>query len=269
MMWKMHKVVFRLLTPLHVGDVKLGNVQRARHYVTGKALWGALTARLTRDCPELNGDYVAVGNRVNDQLAFSYFYPAVNEKVDPFPWDNADEFAWRYLNTYASTALDYGRNSAEEGSLHETEFIAPRTRDGAAVNLVGYIFEREGCTLKWQAALDRLQLGGKRTYGWGRVKRDSGPESAQSFWDGWTVDLDQPRPVLRTNGTAPVLYAHTITTAESDAMGRVEPLVGRETRAADAHGREFPRAQICWMPGARMRAAVPAQIDGDGVWKLV
>ncbi|MGB9873322.1 MAG: hypothetical protein ACPLYD_16895, partial [Anaerolineae bacterium] len=125
-----YKIVFRLLSPLHCGWFKQGNVQRTRPYVTGKILWGALTARLTRDVPDLGGDYVMVGQRVNAELAFTYLYPATGQDVDLWPWGDPDEFAWRYLNSYAGTALDYDRNAAEEGSLHETEFIAPVTRDG-------------------------------------------------------------------------------------------------------------------------------------------
>lgn len=117
MSWKSYRVIFRLYSPLHIGWRKLGNLQQTRHYVTGKVLWGAFTARMTRDLPEL-GNYECVGARVNNELAFSYFYPAVGERVNAWPWDDPDEFAWHYLGSYASTSLDYSRNAAEEGSLH-------------------------------------------------------------------------------------------------------------------------------------------------------
>lgn len=268
MTWTNYQVVLRLLTPLHIGQMKLGNVQRTRHYVTGKALWGAFTARLTRDVPTLGGNYVTVGDRVNTELAFTYFYPAVGEKVEPFPWENADEFAWRYLNTYASTALNYDHNSAAEGSLHETEFIAPTTRDGQAVNLVGYIFERDGCTLPWRDALDRLQLGGERTYGWGRVKQVT-CEKAARVWDGWTVGLDNDKPVLRAQGDTATLYAHLDARTIDAIQGRVEPLVGRETKDAGAHGRELGGAQTCWMPGATVAKDTSVQIGAGGIWQMV
>ncbi len=46
-----------------------------------------------------------------------------------WPWtDRWDKFAWTFLGSYASTALENGR-SAEAGSLHETEYIAPYTRN--------------------------------------------------------------------------------------------------------------------------------------------
>lgn len=271
MAWKMYNVVLRLLTPLHIGHMKLGNVQRTRHYVTGKALWGALTARLTRDDPDLGGDYGTVGKRVNNELAFSYFYPATSDQVDLWPWGDAGEITWRYLNTYASTALNYSHNSAEEGSLHETEYIAPMTRDGEPVYLIGYIFENEEYKLPWREVLNRLQLGGERTYGWGRVaKVKAEPMPIDSLLFGkWKVDLNQDKPLLHGQGNELRLYAHT----EWDALeankvkGRIEPLVGRVTQAAEAHGKDPQLTAVCWMPGAQVESGVSLEIGEFGVWR--
>jgi len=277
MAWKAYQVVLRLLSPMHIGWIKQGNLQRTRPYVTGKALWGALTARLTRDHPELGGDYAKVGQRVNQELAFSYFYPAISEDVDCRPWgDRADEFAWRYLGSYASTALDYGRNTAEEGSLHETEFIAPYTRDSQQVYLVGYIFERQGCTLPWQDVLSRLQLGGERTYGWGRVrlKKMSSPLSSgeKFFVDGLAMALDGERPVLQASPGTPLL-AHALA-AEfqgrqpvSSVRGPVEPLLGRETDPQGRFGAHLPEARICWTPGGTLTAHAEIIIGEYGIWE--
>ncbi len=273
MTWKMYKVVLRLLAPLYIGHMKLGNVQRTRHYVTGKALWGALTARLTRDTSQGN-DYVGMGKRVNDELAFTYFYPAIADDVDKWPWDDTDEFAWRYLNTYASTALNYSHNSAEAGGLHETEFIAPRTRpfandESEQVYLVGYVFERDDCALDWRTALSRLQLGGERTYGWGRVRLENHPAESESFWSGWSIELNHDRPRLRAQGDKAPLYAYTLTNGFSKAQGSIEPLLGRETNEAGAHGKVLKDARICWVPGAQVAQDAWLQIGNYGIWQTV
>jgi hypothetical protein len=272
MTWTAYKIVFRLLSPMHIGWTKQGNVQRTRPYVAGKALWGALTARLTRDFPHLGGDYETVGKRVSDELAFSYFYPAVGETVDLWPWgERADEFAWRYLGSYASTALNYGCNTAEEGSLHETEFIAPHTRDGRPVYLVGYIFERQGCTLPWQEVLSRLQLGGERTYGWGRVELHKPPENVQQFFD-FHLDLNGKRPVV----IIPVgkeLLAHTLAVEFQGrrpvpgVSGPIEPLLGRETTNPQRFGGDLPPARICWQPGGTLTAGAKIIIGEYGIWE--
>jgi len=226
-------------------------------------LWGALTARLTRDDPALGGDYVAVGCRVDEELAFSYLYPAAGEEVDLWPWDEAGEFAWRYLGSYAGTALDYGRNAAEEGSLHETEFIAPATRDGRPVFLVGYVFERTGCSLpshrgalRWRQALTRLQLGGERTYGW------AGP-----LFGLYQMSIEGDRPLLHL-AVGSRLLAHTFAVGARAvaADGRLAPLVGRETHDADRHGQRLSAAGICWEPGAVVKDQLSVRIEKHGLW---
>ncbi|MEA3309146.1 MAG: CRISPR-associated protein [Chloroflexota bacterium] len=274
-MWTMYKVILRLRSPLHVGAGQLGNVQRARSYVTGKTLWGALTARITRDKPDTPSpaqarDYRKIGRQVKEQLACSYFYPAVGEEVDVWPWgETADEFAWRYLNTYASTALDCTRHTAEEGGLHEVEYIAPTTRDGVPVNLIGYIFERAGCKLLWRAALPRLQLGGERTYGWGRVKSLPIAEDHGLLFDQWEVELHQARPLVCATSDASRLLAHTLATgphALGDVRGALEPLVGRETRQAYQHGKEPVNSGVCWLPGAPVPPDTCLVVQAHGIW---
>jgi hypothetical protein len=272
--WTMYRVTLPLLTPLHAGWRTMGNVQYARPYVTGKTLWGALTARLTRDTtPAHAEDYRRVGKQVNAQLAFSYLYPTTRETVAIWPWgEKADEFTWRYLNTYASTALDYGRNAAEDGSLHETEYIAPTTRDGAPVYLAGYIFERTGCRLPWRDALPRLQLGGERTYGWGRVGQPQVDPGGGTIFNQWTVgDLSADRPALRADHAA-FLLAHALahgSGALGDVKGAIEPLVGRETQSADAHGQKISCAQVCWSPGGSVDAVAQISIAHDGLWQAI
>ena len=270
MIWTACKIVLRLLTPLHVGAGQLGNVQRTRPYVTGKALWGALTARLTRDYSDLGGNYVTVGQRVNEELAFSYFYPAVGETVDLWPWgEAADEFAWRYLGAYAGTALDYGRNAAEEGSLHETEFIAPVTRDGQPVCLVGYVFERQDCSLPWRDVLSRLQLGGERTYGWGRVRVEPTSITIMPadglFFGLYAAQLAGERPTLHLTGGSPLLAHARAGENAVAAEGRLTPLVGRETSAADRHGHDVAFVGVYWEPGSAVTADATFAIGHHGI----
>lgn len=268
MSWMVYKIVFRLLTPLHVGAGQMGNVQRARPYLTGKSLWGVLTARLTRDYSELGGDYVAIGRRVNDELAFSYFYPTISETVDLWPWDDPDRFAWRYLGSYASTALDYSRNAAEEGSLHETEFIAPITRDGQPVYLVGYIFEQEGCALPWRQVLDRLQVGGERNYGWGRLALKAILPGDAKLFEHHAIEVKTDRPSLKVGVNVPLL-AHTVAKMDGSlfASGRLGPLVGRETVNPNAYGQSLALTAICWEPGSTINQSSSMFIHEYGIWR--
>ncbi|HEC35021.1 MAG TPA: CRISPR-associated protein [Anaerolineae bacterium] len=270
MIWSACKVRLRLLTPMHIGQSKQGNLQRTRPYVHGRALWGALTARITRDNSTFDGDYQAVGKRVNDELAFSYFYPATEDRVDCWPWEDAGRFAWSFLGSYTGTALEYSRNAAAEGSLHETEFIAPTTRDGRPVCLIGYIFARTDCSLLWEQALNRLQIGGERTYGWGRVVCDSCLAEATTLFGRYALDLRHDRPVVTLEaGNRLLAHAHAYGDGAISATGRVLPLVGRETRAANAHGRHYSQAVVCWEPGSVVKSAGQVVIGPYGIWEAV
>lgn len=274
MAWTAYRVTFKLLSPMHIGWRKLGNLQQTRPYVTGRVLWGALTARLTRESGGNN--YDEIGRKVDEQLAFTYFYPSTaKDYVEDslWPWDKHwDEFAWKFMGSYASTSLANGRN-AEDGSLHETEFIAPHTRgdDWEQVYLVGYIFEKEdnNAQLKWCDVLNRLQFGGERGYGWGRVEPVK--EMCKKVEDGkcfnYVLDCDQNRPVLIAPSEDMHLLAHTDATSEPDKQrGAIEPLLGRITQDK-GFGKDFSNVEICWIPGGKVNPKEKFEIGEKGVWR--
>ncbi len=299
MIWTAHRVTWRLLAPMHIGWRKLGNLQQTRPYVTGRNLWGALTARLTRELG--SGDYKGVGEQVDEYITFTYFYPSVHkDKVGLWPWpkpksentsqneieDQWEKFAWQFLGSYASTALQDGR-SAEANSLHETEFIAPYTRDkqpdtgdGQPVYLVGYIFEKDGCQLDWKNALDKIQLGGERSYGWGRILLEHEPFRDNTCF-GYTLEYKGRYPQItipkKTRGrTIPndgALLAHTYAKGLNNVSnGIIEPLVGRETSSVADFGKNHSQAQICWTPGSTINttdAKKTFQIQARGIWKEI
>lgn len=270
MAWTVHRVSFRLLSPLHIGWRKLGNLQQTRPYVTGRTLWGAFTARLTREAGGNN--YIDTGKEVDKQLAFTYFYPSMQSNgVSFWPWSNCDDFAWTFLGSYASTALENARN-AEAGSLHETEYIAPYTRTGQQVYLIGYIFEQDNCQLNWRDILNKLQLGGERSYGWGRVRLEGKPKQIPNneCFD-YKVISNSARPLLSAQ-KATWLLAHTIAKndiAKDDKEARgvsIEPLVGRETRNSTQFGKQHSSAEICWLPGGNVNEGETFQIQHKGIW---
>jgi hypothetical protein len=270
MEWNGYQISLRLLSPLHIGWRKSGNLQQARPYVTGRALWGALTARLTRD--QQHNDYVGVGKRVDQQLAFTYFYPSdMEDRVRLWPWDEKwDEFAWTYLSSYVSTSLEDG-HAAEEGSLHETEFISPRTRDGKEVYLLGYIFAREDCQIQWREALSRLQVGGERGYGWGRLRlladcseKPIGKNS-RCFQHFMFVE-GSDKPILEAACDEAKLLAHAVAD-RNEVAGEIEPLVGRETDPTGRFGHIHSEAKVCWKPGKSVSRSDKFSIGCRGFWE--
>lgn len=271
MIWTAHQVSFRLLSPLHIGWRKLGNLQQTRPYVTGRSLWGALTARLTR---ELGGsNYQEIGKRVDEQLAFTYFYPSVEpDKVDLWPWPNEwDRFAWAFLGSYASTALENARN-AEAGSLHETEFIASYIRNSTLdekpipVYLIGYIFEKDTCNLSWKGTLKKLQLGGERGYGWGRIHLEDCKAIKNGKGFGYDLSCREDRPQI-TVPEGKELLAHTKAINNANVIGTIEPLIGRMTENSTGFGKTLSDAEICWMPGGKVTKGETFHIREKGIWE--
>ncbi|RZN14853.1 MAG: hypothetical protein EF812_04365 [Methanosarcinales archaeon] len=262
MRWSLYQVSLRILSPIHIGWRKTGNLQQTRPYVTGKTLWGALTARLVRDLG--NNNYQKMGKIVNDKLMFTYFYPTTDSsKVVVWPWDDSDKFSWMYLGSYASTALK--DKIVDEGMLHETEYISTKTRDGKQVYLMGYIIEKEGCELAWREALKRIQIGGERGYGWGRVKLIDKPKKSKYCFNSYAFDSNRDIPQITVQKDKPIL-AHALVDG-LNCNGTIEPFVGRETNENKEFGGVVSRAEICWIPGSAVKRETMFMMSEKGIWK--
>lgn len=274
MNWIRYRVVFRLRSPLHIGWRKVGNVQVTRPYLTGRSFWGALTERLARDTMARTGQiatnsngYREVGKQVNEVLAFTYFYPALqsgNNYQVVWPWDDERTFRHRFLSSYQSTALIYPAHSAAEGSLHEIEFLSPHTLDTAdPVYLLGYVFEHKDCSLPWCDALTRLQFGGERGYGWGKTELVSLEKTDDAF--SCAVYCSGRRPVI----TVPQdkrLLAHT----KPDQImiaGEVEPLVGREWHTNSGAGAFITHFGVVYAPGGIATNEHCFAVESFGLWQ--
>jgi hypothetical protein len=223
--------------------------------------------------------YHHFGEQVHSLLAFTYFYPALKSNTQNrysvrWPWENESAFRRRFLSSYSGTALSYPAQSATEGSLHEVEFISPRTLDtGEPVFLTGYVFEKKGCTLSWQAAFQCLQLGGERGYGWGDLELIDIQATTDQllFSDSTTFDsgCDQMRIHLRKGGQ---LLAHSV--AEGlNVAGDVEPLVGREWQSNQLRnrfaGQHVGFNEVCFAPGSLAYEDLDLFVDRFGVWRAL
>ncbi len=185
-----YRIILRLLSPLHIGKRKYRNLMETREYVPGRTLWGALTARITRDC--LSGTpkmYRIVGDKLTEHLRFGYLWPAVKisgkndgkpEKFEVyFPWKAEErrdtsgsiEFTYKFVEPdafdylfkfgYMGQPIETDRKVTEEGQLHESEFIGSVPRDNRKVYLVGDLWINENIPdedLQDFLAIDKTQL---------------------------------------------------------------------------------------------------------------
>lgn len=172
-MWACYKVYLEAKAPIHIGyGAKLGIVDRTRYYIPAKNVWGALTNLIVKSVmenynPEI---YQEVGESLNKNIKFSYFYPTKYEKANeeikilqvfaPCYTEEGlkfgvhkdkekislERFERVFISSLVSTAIDKTSKSAEEESLHEIEFIKDRTKCGTEVKppvFVGYFFVRD------------------------------------------------------------------------------------------------------------------------------
>ena len=282
MSWNVYRVVLRLSGPMHIGRSKIGNLQRTRHYVTGRTLWGALTMRITRQMAgPTASDYVDIGQQVHEQLAFTYLFLTTDrtgQSEPAWPWEEAAalSFSSQFVGSHAGTALQAAGQSAEANTLHEIEQLLPYERNGAAVYLCGHMFERDdvnGAAAGWRQALGQIQLGGERSYGWGRV-RPVLIEAMDTQADGLglfnredvRVQTNGERPIVQLVAGAP-LPAHTKAKAGAAISGEIEPLVGRIWQDGDGRGIEY--SGMCFLPGSRVEEDSTFEIGRFGLWSAV
>ena len=258
--WNLWRVRLRLESPLHVGFRRYGNLAQTRLYSPARLFWGAITARVARDT--LHGDYGQAASWMDHNVRLSYFYPGGEDAPD-FPWRD-EAFAWKYLSSHVSTALVDGRSKAD-GSLHETEFLAPKTRAGKAVWLHGYLWRNAALDTVAEhglrRALSRLQLGSERAYGWGRI--NANPVLEESVTDvavgEWVFRKSRPEVV----GGGPLL-AHTIAMAELPT----EPVVGRST-SERGFGSKIELLALAHPPGEFLQGNFRFEICNFGFWRQV
>jgi hypothetical protein len=269
MTWQKYDLIFRLCAPLHIGWRKTGNLMQTRGYVPGKNQWAALTARLTRASGRgAEGQaYVAIGEAVQRHFRFTYLYPALSVGDGypmHYPWEA--DFAYLFLDSYASAALNYDSQSAEDGLLHETELIAPCTRTGDPVYLIGSLYVQNNLQSpldQWREALGKLQLGGEQGYGWGRVALVSATPKEYSE--------DEPKGEVATDQKGQsYLTAHLIASNTTGVSGPIEPLIGweRNNSHGDRTWKFSNNAAICYAPGSRVTTASAFRIGPYGVWAV-
>lgn len=288
MAWQLFCLTYELLSPLHIGYHKVGNVQRTRYYLPARNLWGAVTERLTHSGFQAQGvpqgDYQGIGKWVKTHCRFSYFFVSEgNSTLAPHYQGNRlyygnlthAEFERRYLDSHVATALDAATTSAAEGSLHEVEFISPYPEGVENVSrhtcLTGWVFLKDeainilGTEQKWRIWLGDLQVGGERRYGFGHLRLLS--LKTDSALNGLSVELDSPSPrvYLQTGNALP---AHILAQG-IHARGTVEPLVGRETSRSHAFGFNLTQGIVCWVPGSVLTTDALVQLEHDGYWRSI
>lgn len=292
MTWSLFRWVWQLESPLHIGMPPAGLLNRTRLYVPARAIWGALTAELARqEAP--NGqkpDYECVGEDLKKSCRFTYLYPAVQTNDTWHVWlptyrdgqglswardDHADvvlgdrQFRRWLLSTRPGTSIDATTDSAEDGSLRETECIEARWRDergrdAGPVAMVGYVFIRAAKAHDESSSerrrldgVDALFVGGDTRYGLGRLRRVAFHVVKQGGLFGAEVNLDAEAPEV----TLSTVWAHAH--SQVPLSGALELLGGWDHRSLLS----LDQASPLWQPGSKAENALWWSIDPDGTWR--
>lgn len=290
MNWKQYQIAFKLKSPLHVGYRKVGNLMQTRPYVHGKILWAALTSRLTRDYDNGTSDqaYRKIGDELHQYFRFCYLWPALpcegitkvnhwNDLETYFSFEIKDTsyinklypnpvqikstlFDYNFLDSRAGTAQDQYGFGAEEGSLHDIEFIAPNARkSGLPVYLTGTMWvdaNLPNSLINWEKCLEHVRFGGEQSYGMGRVELiyNKSLETISINPDSFSWLDSVPAHVNINKDT-------------NHIQGAVEPIVGWETRQNGKQ--EIGKAAIAFVPGSCIKYdAFKLNIGEYGVWQV-
>lgn len=290
MAWTVYQVVYSLKSPLHIGWRKISNLMQTRYYVSGRVWWGVATAYLTQWLG--SRDYQDIGKFVRDSLIFGYFYPTINPDKPLLPRYNKKDGEWYYgdytsvqfeqkfLRSLVSTAIDSQANSAEEGLLHEVEYIVPWLSLNEPVYLVGHVFAKAGEEIHpeqndivvkgmslFREVLAAVRIGGERRYGFGEVQVNREQINQVEHIFRLTFDGTGQQPLVKIKENYPV-FSHTLID-EVEAIGAVEPLIGSAWDQIRGPGRQLHHLGICYVPGSIITSDMIFAVGDFGIWKRV
>jgi len=299
MSWICYRFLLKAKSPIHIGyGVKLGIVDRTRYYIPARNIWGALTNLITKSVMKSYKPrfYQEIGKSLNENVKLSYFYVYDGKQVfAPFYGDkglefgiskdekriSTEEFEHNYIGSFTSTAIDKSSKSAEEGTLHETEYIKP-------VLFIGYLFTRheslelvKGVEISFEDfivingnILSELWVGGERNYGFGRVEASLKKLSERKihlFSSEMAVNTGKEELMINSEDSTGIALAHVdIENLDVEFIrGDLEPLSGREWSEKGIGQKVKENIRICITPGSvfKLKEAAKLRIGDFGIWE--
>lgn len=284
--WQAYELTYVSLGPLQIGWHNLGLIQRTRTYVPARALWGACAAGLAtaKDAREgIQEAYQNAQQEVDSHVRFSYLYRAADGEVLRPRYEaeglkygtrmSAVQFEGSFVRSQASAALLPETLTAEEGALHESEYLTEGDEKGHPAEYVGYLFLNKP---ELKASLDRVladvRVGSDRKYGWGALRLREGLEKVGRVFGEFEFDGSEgPKLIARTKTCH--IAAHLASWADRDELkGDLEIFRGREWSEAGP-GRKFSEStatsraaiEVCWVPGSKCRGRT-FEVGRRGTW---
>jgi hypothetical protein len=193
MIW--FKLIFKQNQPIHIGTVEWGVINETEIFIPGWTMWGALTNQFLKT----NGfDKIDESKKIFEKI--TNFYPMVGQgKEEPsqlqplFPQYKGgvfsigdyteEEFKFKFVDTLVSTAVGPVLRSAKDESLHEFEYILPRSKLDSKeksgknnlnqlywIGLIGFEDDIHEKIKSFLETHPKVYIGGDSKYGFGELE---------------------------------------------------------------------------------------------------
>ena len=292
-----YRIRYKAILPIHIGSGrKLGIINQTRYFIPATNIWGAISANLAQKDMEITTNYSLkryqeAGDFIKNNLIITNFYPVIENQVclpkfkeEGFYYGQYSkyEFESLILDSYTSTALQM--KTAEEGSLHEIEFLKNKVK-GKDLEFEGYIgikndkIKEEHGDVKilynenaffLKEIIENISVGGERKYGFGRLSLSS--QYPQQVEDIWKFQIEENKIIIGENKTTP--FYINITNFNKKFIGDIEPIVGRlwiddALSGRAGSGQEVSKYGLCVVPSSLILEKIKIELNAFGIGFII
>jgi len=293
-----YRIRYKAILPIHIGSGrKLGIINQTRYFIPATNIWGAISANLAQKDMEITTNYSLkpyqeARDFIKNNLIITNFYPVIENQVclpkfkeEGFYYGQYPkyEFESLILDSYTSTALQM--KTAEEGSLHEIEFLKNKVK-GKDLEFEGYIgikndkIKEEQGDVKilynenaffLKEIIENISVGGERKYGFGRLSLSS--QYPQQVEDIWKFQIEENKIIIGENKTTP-FYINITNNFNKKFIGDIEPIVGRlwiddALSGRAGSGQEVSKYGLCVVPSSLILEKIKIELNAFGIGFII
>ncbi len=276
-----YELVFRQISPLHMGKYHYGVISETEIFIPGHTMWGALVNYIGSNYA--NGESRAYEQEKENYKRITCFYPSFEGTVENilFPkfemFSELKEFERGILyyggysegdlrrtlcDTWMSTAVNATDKSAKDASLHEMEVVIPKTKDkNQSVFWTGLLglpsSEAKNTFQRFIEETPEIIVGGDSRYGLGRIRLEEAREVDCDMREKWQVNEDG---VFQNDGKSIKNYIKT--EAVSLNYGKYKTII--QLNYDHSKGRPTINRQninVCFLPGSTVKTSVPHVLE--------
>ena len=216
---KWYKIFFKQNQPIHIGTVEWGVINETEVFIPGWTMWGALTNQFLKTngfnkideskkiFEKITNFYPVIEQKIGNSLElkspvlqelfpqykkgdFAFKKSLRNDKSEQNREDNEkeefinkDKFKFEFVDTIVSTAVEPVLRSAKDDSLHEFEYILPKSKIDSKeksgknnlnqlywIGLMGFEDDIHEKIKSFLETPPKIYIGGDSKYGFGELE---------------------------------------------------------------------------------------------------